>query len=126
MGGSVLYYYFGCSSDRRCHHSKQYWSKSCRNSNRTFLMTVKSSSRLRELTNSTAIIRIGKFYLLFSPLKYHVTICLYPIDPKARAKIAGYRAKKKPAVQPTEQCFRTMISNYQDSKIKLFNMANIP
>ena len=46
--GSVLYYYFGCSSDRRCHHSKQYWRKSCRNSNRTFLMTMKSSSRLRE------------------------------------------------------------------------------
>ena len=33
--------------------------------------------------------------------------------------------KKKTAVQPTEQCLRTMISNYQDSKIKLFNMANI-
>ena len=80
MGVSYHCYCFGCSSDRTRPHSKQYWRETSGNSTCTLCSAIKSSSRFDYL--------YWQIYLLFPPWNttWHG---FYPINPKARAKMAG-------------------------------------
>ena len=81
---AIIVTFFGSSSDRKC-------VKLVETRTVHFASLLNLGTVLIELTNSTAITHIFKFYHLFIPPPPRNTTwhCFYPIDTKALAKMVG-------------------------------------
>ena len=79
---AVIVTFLGSSSDRKC-------VKLVETRTVHFAWLLNLGTVLIELTNSTAITHIFKFYHLFTPTRNTTWHCFYPIESKALAKMVG-------------------------------------